>query len=371
MVGQILSRRGLILVCLTFVAILLIFSTRSKRIVREASQASFSAPPPLPEFDYTEKDRESLQYVPPDVVRAWRERNFLVMLGVLSPDNAVRRRRRHLQRLTCWQYQGVARRSNNFTGDLLVTFVLARHPDHNYTHSPQLVEEGLRWQDIIALPIKEGRVSTNKVIGQDGRYWGPDAEIGMSRKMYKWFSLMLRLLPNVNYVAKSDDDMFVHTPQYLADLRALPRRRLYWGNIVNARFMPLLFATGGLYTASREVVEQFLAYEPLKKLVDVPYSKEREDEFTSLYMQHEDLLMGRVLYEMGYQPLFVGEPMCRFHNLHGKGWVGPLSHSSLMIHNVKEEEYAQLREYFGEKKQYRPSRFKVRRGRLYATCGKR
>ncbi|KAG8338965.1 hypothetical protein TRVL_10208 [Trypanosoma vivax] len=96
---------------------------------------------PLPDFVYEERDKESLQYIPKSVVRTWRSRNFLAVVGILSPDINLRRRRRYLQRMTCWQYKGVARKRNDFTGEMLVVFKLARHPEHNYTHSRYLKEE--------------------------------------------------------------------------------------------------------------------------------------------------------------------------------------------------------------------------------------
>ncbi|KAF8305009.1 hypothetical protein TcBrA4_0044400 [Trypanosoma cruzi] len=51
---------------------------------------------------------------------------------------------------------------------------------------------GGQWQDVVALPMNEGRVTRNKAIG-DGGTWGEEAEIGMSRKTYMWFDLAHRL----------------------------------------------------------------------------------------------------------------------------------------------------------------------------------
>ncbi|KEG05382.1 putative UDP-Gal or UDP-GlcNAc-dependent glycosyltransferase, partial [Trypanosoma grayi] len=78
---------------------------------------------------------ESLQYVPRSVVRTWKKRDFLIVLGIPSIDMDVRRRRRYLQRTSCWRFSGVATRANNFSGAMLVLYVLARHPSHNFTYS--------------------------------------------------------------------------------------------------------------------------------------------------------------------------------------------------------------------------------------------
>ncbi|ORC86779.1 putative UDP-Gal or UDP-GlcNAc-dependent glycosyltransferase, partial [Trypanosoma theileri] len=64
-------------------------------------------------------DNESLRYIPHRTLETWRERDYLIVFGIPSVDINSRRRRRDLQRTTCWQFPGVARRANNFTGDML------------------------------------------------------------------------------------------------------------------------------------------------------------------------------------------------------------------------------------------------------------
>ncbi|ORC86787.1 UDP-Gal or UDP-GlcNAc-dependent glycosyltransferase, partial [Trypanosoma theileri] len=58
---------------------------------------------------------ESLRYIPHSTLQTWRERDYLIVFGIPSIDIDSRRRRRDLQRTTCWQFPGVARRANNFT----------------------------------------------------------------------------------------------------------------------------------------------------------------------------------------------------------------------------------------------------------------
>ncbi|ORC86783.1 putative UDP-Gal or UDP-GlcNAc-dependent glycosyltransferase, partial [Trypanosoma theileri] len=62
---------------------------------------------------------ESLRYIPHSTLQTWRERDYLIVFGIPSVDINSRRRRRYLQRTTCWQFPGVARRANNFTGAML------------------------------------------------------------------------------------------------------------------------------------------------------------------------------------------------------------------------------------------------------------
>ncbi|KAF8306290.1 hypothetical protein TcBrA4_0032160 [Trypanosoma cruzi] len=50
--------------------------------------------------------------------------------------------------------------------------------------------------------------------------------------------------------------------------------------------------------------EALVSYEPLRRLAYLPYSKECEEEFLSIHMQHEDVMVGRVLVnELKYQPM--------------------------------------------------------------------
>ncbi|EKF28865.1 UDP-Gal or UDP-GlcNAc-dependent glycosyltransferase, putative [Trypanosoma cruzi marinkellei] len=184
---------------------------------------------------------------------------------------------------------------------MLVLYVLARHPSHGYNYSAALLEEAAQWHDVLTTSIDEGRVTTKKVVGQFG-FWGRETEIGMSRKTYFWFDFALRLFPTVPYIAKGDDDMFLRVPQYLVDLRTLPRHETYWGSF--GFYRPpfrIKFMAGICATLARDVAEKFVSYKPLQRLVRLPYSEEREPEFLSLNMNHEDVMVGRVLHEMRYK----------------------------------------------------------------------
>ncbi|PWV03699.1 putative UDP-Gal or UDP-GlcNAc-dependent glycosyltransferase [Trypanosoma cruzi] len=110
-------------------------------------------------------DDAALAYIPRSVVDTWSRREYLVVLGIPSTDVEERRTRRNLQRTTCWRLPGAATRANDFTGAMLVLYVLGRHPSHGYDYSAALLEEAAQWQDVVALPMNEGRVTTKKAIG--------------------------------------------------------------------------------------------------------------------------------------------------------------------------------------------------------------
>ncbi|EAN92783.1 putative UDP-Gal or UDP-GlcNAc-dependent glycosyltransferase [Trypanosoma cruzi] len=314
-------------------------------------------------------DGEALRYVPRDVVDAWKKRDFLIVLGIPTVDVEARQRRRHLQRSTCWRFPGVATRANNFTGAMLVLYVLARHPSHGHNYSATLLEEAAQWHDVLTTSIDEGRVTTNKTVGGSG-FWGLEAEIGMSRKTYFLFDFALRLFPTVPYIAKGDDDMFLRVPQYLADLRTLPRRKTYWGVfIVHRPGDRFRFMNGMCATLARDVAEKFVSYKPLQRLVRLPYSKEREPEFLGLNMDHENAMVGRVLHEMRYKDVvFFSERPCRFHDVHEGFGVKNVTESSVVVHHVWESDYETLMQRFGNDTSPAPKRFRCSKGWYIFDC---
>ncbi|KEG07215.1 UDP-Gal or UDP-GlcNAc-dependent glycosyltransferase [Trypanosoma grayi] len=305
-------------------------------------------------YDPTMPQPIALQYVPPNTLQTWERREFLIVFGIPSVDIDARQRRRYLQRWTCWRFPGVATKLNNFTGAMLVLYVLARHPSHNFTYSAGLEAEAEQWHDVIALPMNDGRPSTNKKVGGNGK-WGLEAEVGMSRKTFFWFELAFRLFPNASYIAKGDDDMFLRVPQYLADLRSLPRKGLYWGvacaesvqkGNVTHKFH---YFAGMLYTLARDVVQQLVSFEPVRRLVRLPYSKEREEQFFQYSMTAEDVMVGQILrLEVRYPALVVVEDRwCRFHDRVGRKWRRVVKRESVVLHLPSENSYGKLMNKFG------------------------
>ncbi|KAG8344273.1 putative phosphoglycan beta 1,3 galactosyltransferase [Trypanosoma vivax] len=291
---------------------------------------------------YTTWIAQALRYIPPEVVGTWRRRHYLVVFGIPSMDINERQVRRSLQRQTCWGYTGVARSANHFVGEMLILFALGHHPTNNYVISSSAIEEAQTWKDVIMLPLYEGRPTTTKKIGGAGK-WGTEAEIGMSRKTFMWLQLAVRLFSGVPYIAKGDDDMFMRVPQYLADLRSLPRRGLYWGTIGSLSYKGAMvqYAYGWCYTLSVDVVRAFLAYEPLRRAVFFPYSEKNKAVFEQFYMGAEDVMVGLVLNKAGYYPnmYFVQETECSFYDLRVGYLTRPLRNSAVVVHHVGEEDY--------------------------------
>ncbi|ORC84823.1 putative UDP-Gal or UDP-GlcNAc-dependent glycosyltransferase [Trypanosoma theileri] len=329
--------------------------------VQPASEDTFEEPSDMADDQtYTEAKllnnspiMDELRYIPHSTVHTWKERNYLILFGIPSVDVDGWRRRRYLQRTTCWQFPGVATRSNNFTGAMLVLYVLARHPSHGYNYSTALEKEADEYHDIITLPMNEGRSSTNKRIGTHDN-WGMEAEVGMSKKTYYWFETALKLFPHVNFISKADDDIFLRVPQFLTDLRSLPRNGIYWGGFFPAKIrrnnsiLKYEFALGPCYTLSRNLVAHIVSNKDIRRLVQLPYTVDREAEFISRRMQHEDVMVGLVLRTTRYASVhYVMEKKCSFHDVHQGIRVNKVKESSIMIHRVREKEYKQLMDRFG------------------------
>ncbi|KAF8307981.1 hypothetical protein TcBrA4_0002420 [Trypanosoma cruzi] len=74
---------------------------------------------------------------------------------------------------------------------------------------------------------------------------------------------------------------------------------------VKDRFIDVLFMIGWCYTMSSDVAEALVSYEPLRRLAYLPYSKECEEEFLSIHMQHEDVMGGTCASERIEVPAYV------------------------------------------------------------------
>ncbi|KAF8284584.1 putative UDP-Gal or UDP-GlcNAc-dependent glycosyltransferase [Trypanosoma cruzi] len=107
-------------------------------------------------------DDAALAYIPRRVVDTWSRREYLIVLGIPSTDDEARRTQRNVQRTTCWRFPRVATRANDFTGAMLVLYVLGRHPSHGYEYSAVLLEEASQRNDVVALSMNEGRVPPEK-----------------------------------------------------------------------------------------------------------------------------------------------------------------------------------------------------------------
>ncbi|KAF8284304.1 hypothetical protein TcBrA4_0054310 [Trypanosoma cruzi] len=172
-------------------------------------------------------DDAALAYISRSVVDTWSRREYLVVLGI--PPRTTKRGEHDA---TCSGELLAVPRSGD-EGERLHrcdarAVRLGRHPSHGYEYSAALLEEAKQWQDVVALPMNEGRVTTKKKICGGGS-WGDEAEIGMTRKVYMWFDLALRLFPTARYISKGDDDMFLRVPLFVANLALLPRRGIYMG----------------------------------------------------------------------------------------------------------------------------------------------
>ena len=164
-------------------------------------------------------------------------RKWLVVIGILSTDTFVGSQRRDSQRRSWHKYPNVysppslaAALEDDSRRVVLVRYVLGLHPSNKYRLSANLTEEANLNHDIVGFDMKEGMPTTAKTSGGGG-YWGLEAEVGMSRKSYAWYCFAAATY-DTHFIMKSDDDFFLRTMQYVADLLTFPRQQLYWGKVM-------------------------------------------------------------------------------------------------------------------------------------------
>ncbi|AYU78463.1 phosphoglycan beta 1,3 galactosyltransferase 4 [Leishmania donovani] len=154
--------------------------------------------------------------------------------------------------------------------------------------------------------------------------WGIPTEVGMSQKVVIWLNYAYTAFPDVPYIMKGDDDMYLKVPQYLSDLRhvrggwAKPRNltatiphkgvipptlgiddaeeclyRVWW--IYSSQ---VAYGNGVGYVLDRRLIQAVL--NPfdgfnalLMELLTNPYNSSLNKEYVSLTMQYEDKLVGR------------------------------------------------------------------------------
>ncbi|KAK7199410.1 Galactosyltransferase [Novymonas esmeraldas] len=66
--------------------------------------------------------------------------------------------------------------------------------------------------------VTDLKPNSGKTMGM-GISWGIPTEVGMSQKVITWLNYAYTAFPDVPYIMKGDDDMYLKLPQYLSDLR--------------------------------------------------------------------------------------------------------------------------------------------------------
>ncbi|CAJ07085.1 phosphoglycan beta 1,3 galactosyltransferase 1 [Leishmania major strain Friedlin] len=190
--------------------------------------------------------------------------------------------------------------------------------------SAALWQEALHHRNSLWLDFLTDRKPTTKKKMGMGISWGIPTEIGMSQKTVLWLNYAYTAFPDVPYIMKGDDDMYLKVPQYLSDLRhvrggwqkprnltvTIPHRgvipptlaiddaeeclyRVWW--IYSNK---IAYGNGVGYILDRRLIQAALnpfdgSNALLMKLLTNPYDYRLEKEYLSLNMQHEDKHIGK------------------------------------------------------------------------------
>lgn len=240
-------------------------------------------------------------------------------VGIPSVDLGQSAQRRKGQRNSWQQYRAVRQ------GQILVRYILAKHPTNQYTYSEQLHAEAERTKDIIALKMREG-VPTNRNLKMASGYWGFTSGLGISRKAFLWYRMAA--FSNCSYVLKADDDMYWHVPQWLRDLHLfIPRTQVLWGKGMHYGCRKrskqcTYFIVGMVLTMSRDVALAITHVAPFLELADKVEEDDSEEHLKLMQpalenwtYNHEDVMVGRLVRESNY-PNVVMYDDYRFHDCH-------------------------------------------------------
>ncbi|EAN76242.1 UDP-Gal or UDP-GlcNAc-dependent glycosyltransferase, putative [Trypanosoma brucei brucei TREU927] len=292
----------------------------------------------------------SIRFVSQDVRRIWEIEDYLVVAGIPSIDNDERFRRKNLQRQTCWSYPEVARKSNNFTGKLLIIYALSAHTNNNCELKEIVEEEAELNQDVIILPVCDVNPTTSKKVGEAGN-WGWEPEITMSRKTYLWFKFAVEIFKPTNpYIMKADDDIFMRVPLYLKYLYGLPREKLNVARAVGELDESIAkltwYVVGYANTISRGVVKEIVGFSQISKLLTSRISFRNFDKYIEYAALNEDIMVGEVIrHKMKLEGLLtVGMQDCHYV-MHVKRPLDRFVKENpklIVFHHIAEEEYKWL-----------------------------
>ena len=299
----------------------------------------------------------SLSWAPQLVTPDMTEQQLVIAVGIPSTDTSVGAMRRKWQRESWLKYHAVwpnpASRSSSSSSlptRLVVNYLVGLHPLSSYQFSAGLRDESDLHGDIIGLNLKEGK-STGKISGGAG-YWGLEAEVGMSKKALIWYRIALEQFPNADFVMKADDDIFLRVPLYVRDL-------MKWFAAKGDPSSKFYFVGGMAILMSADLVRVVAADAATEDLLIREYDP--TVNYKSHNLDHEDVMIGRILYRLHVNHTLVKD--CRMHDVHTGENKKPISHNSLIVHHLKEIEYAKLFSQFADETPLPP--VSISRGRTH------
>ena len=173
-----------------------------------------------------------------DTFRPW-----VLVFGIAGADTFRSAGLRNLQRSSFFKYRSVWNYHRSPDATVLIKYLLARHPAHDYEPSRYLLQEARKHKDIIYFDVKEGG---NIKKGSDDVFERKSLSrlVGMSRKTYAWFAYVADHF-QTDYVMKGDDDAYYRLNIISLNLQSFSVPRVYFGRAGWHPDFPQLFRTGG------------------------------------------------------------------------------------------------------------------------------
>ncbi|KAK7199220.1 phosphoglycan beta 1,3 galactosyltransferase 4 [Novymonas esmeraldas] len=190
--------------------------------------------------------------------------------------------------------------------------------------STALWQEALRHRNSVWIDmVTDLKPNSGKKIGM-AMSWGIPTEVGMSQKVITWLNYAYTAFPDVPYIMKGDDDMYLKVPQYLSDMRyargGIDRARNLTAEIPHGGVVPVTevvhdneeclyrvwrlftlrtaYGNGVGYALDRRLIQASInlfdqSNAELLQLLTMPYNSSLDKAYLSLAMQFEDVLVGR------------------------------------------------------------------------------
>eukprot|EP01060_Flectonema_neradi_P002648 TRINITY_DN11683_c0_g1_i1.p1 TRINITY_DN11683_c0_g1~~TRINITY_DN11683_c0_g1_i1.p1 ORF type:complete len:752 (+),score=85.65 TRINITY_DN11683_c0_g1_i1:46-2301(+) len=252
-------------------------------------------------------------------------KQWIIALGIPSIDTAKGQILRELQRKSCFSYDTVWNYKRRDDAQVIVKYLLAYHPENNYTITQRLIDEAQITQDIVFFNLREGKPAES---GEQLFERKPLAIlVGMSRKIYAWFCYVADRI-NTDYAIKGDDDAFFRVKLLLNELASYRFPRVYYGRGLIYSKLKGSFRTDGPLVA--------LSYD----LVDWVRDSKIAESYTDFAF--EDVLPTIWMWEANLQANNISD--CRVqqfnHDIRHYTYNG-----SILIHGFRSNRPAQFFEY--------------------------
>ena len=211
------------------------------------------------------------------------EKQWVITLGIPSIDTVKGQILRTLQRQSCFAYETVWGYKKNNDAKMVVKYLLAYHPENNYTISERLITEAKSTKDIVFFDLREGRPAAPGE--QLFERKALPVLVGMSRKIYAWFAYVADRF-KTDYAIKGDDDAFFRVNLLINELSSYRFPKVYFGRgLIYSKLKGSFRTDGPLVALSYDLVDWIRDSKIAEEYTDFAF----EDVLPTIWMWEANL----------------------------------------------------------------------------------